>query len=59
MANLSSYNDIFSDLAQGAYNGRPVQFPYDKKNWSEEQIEAFEKEKAIEFDFSKNTQIVK
>ncbi|QIW53686.1 hypothetical protein GU336_05775 [Lactococcus raffinolactis] len=28
MSNLKNYSDLFADLAQGAYNGRPKEYSF-------------------------------
>ena len=52
MANLEHDYNIYADLAQGAYTGRPTQFPYDKNKWNEGQLDSHKKNESVKFNFS-------
>lgn len=51
MANLDDYSNIYADLAQGAYNGRPKKnsFPYDRLS-SEQKIK-LDSNESIKYEF--------
>lgn len=53
MSNLETFNNIYADLAQASYTGRPVQFPYDSKKWNEEQLNQYKNNESVKFTFPK------
>ena len=50
--NLESFDYIYASLAQAAYTGRPIVFPYEKL--SPDQQKALDSGQSIEFDFSQD-----
>ena len=50
-SNLKTFDNFYADLAQSAYRGRPVVFPYEKLRKDEQK--ALDSGEAIPFDFSK------
>lgn len=53
MSNLESYENIFADLAQGAYNGRPKGKSFPESVFTNEQKKQFEFGSYVEFNFPK------
>lgn len=51
-SNLKTFDNFYADLAQSAYRGRPVVFPYEKLRKDEQK--ALDSGEAIPFDFSKD-----
>ncbi|MFK4568366.1 cutinase family protein [Enterococcus sp. UD-01] len=52
MAILEHDYNIYADLAQGAYTGRPTQFPYDKNKWNDGQLDSHKKNESVKFNFA-------
>lgn len=52
MSNLENFNNIYANLAQSAYNGRPNSFSYDELSKEDKKI--LNSGKSMEFDFSKD-----
>ena len=53
-SNLKSFDNFYADLAQAAYRGRPVLFPYDKLRKDEKG--ALDSGDSLQFDFSQDAQ---
>lgn len=50
--NLDNFNNIHADLAQAAYTGRPIKFPY--KYLRKDQLDLLKSGRAVKFDFSED-----
>ncbi|MFC3932970.1 triacylglycerol lipase [Streptococcus dentapri] len=50
--NLDNFDNIYASLAQSAYTGRPIEFPYEKL--SPDQRKALDSGESVRFDFSKD-----
>lgn len=53
-SNLKSFDNFYADLAQAAYRGRPVLFPYEKLRKDEKG--ALDSGDSLQFDFSQDAQ---
>ena len=53
-SNLKTFDNFYADLAQAAYTGRPVKFPYEsQKKYDREELDSGQ---SLEFDFSKDAE---
>ncbi|WP_128973511.1 cutinase family protein, partial [Streptococcus oralis] len=53
-SNLRTFDNFYADLAQSAYRGRPVIFPYEKL--TEDQQAKLDSGQSLEFDFSQDAE---
>ena len=53
-SNLKNFDNFYADLAQAAYRGRPVLFPYEKLRKDEKG--ALDSGDSLQFDFSQDAQ---
>lgn len=54
-SNLKTFDNFYADLAQSAYLGRPVRFPYESQLKDIRKL--LDNEDSLEFDFSQDTKI--
>lgn len=53
-SNLKTFDNFYADLAQSAYTGRPVKFPYEsQKKYDRDELDSGQ---SLEFDFSKDAE---
>ncbi|MDR0299943.1 MAG: hypothetical protein LBI13_07715 [Streptococcaceae bacterium] len=52
MSNLQNFNNLYADLAESAYNGRPSNFPYEQIGVKQQEI--LDSGKSIKFNFSQD-----
>ena len=53
-SNLKTFDNFYADLAQSAYTGRPVKFPYESQNKYDR--DGLDSGQSLEFDFSKDAE---
>ena len=53
-SNLKTFDNFYADLAQAAYTGRPVKFPYESQKKNDREV--LDSGQSLEFDFSKDAE---
>ena len=56
-SNLKTFDNFYADLAQAAYTGRPVKFPYESQKKNDREV--LDSGQSLEFDFSKDADEIK
>lgn len=51
-SNLKNFDNFYADLAQAAYTGRPVKFPYESQKKNDREV--LDSGQSLEFDFSQD-----
>lgn len=53
-SNLKTFDNFYADLAQSAYTGRPIKFPFESQSKYDQN--RLDSGRSLEFDFSKDTE---